>query len=227
MKRIITLALATLAVTTVNAQISGGIRTGASIWMDKGKGSCIGKSLDGQNLTWDKELFARYKTSGKLVFETSLGHYVFRNSSTPPAGDYTAPGYTNTGLRERSQNIEWNISAQYDVSCPAMKSCPLLKKLTSYLGVVATPTYSSTKTELSYTKLSDGTTTTTQATNNEFTIWTGLSHTLVYDLCDHLYITSAARIQIDPNRFFEKNSGVSSTPDSRVGVQIGVGYNFN
>ena len=226
MKRIITLAIASLAFSASQAQVSGGLRTGASLWMDKGNGSCFSNSLEGQNKTWDKELFARYTTSGKLAFETSVGHYAFRNHSTPPAGDYTAPGYNNTGLKQSSENIEWNISAQYDVSCPSMKSCPMLSKLKSYIGVVATPTYSSSRTELQYVRLSDGLRTTTVATDNEFAIWTGISHTLIYEVTSNLYLTSSARMQIDPNRFFEKNSGVGSNPDSRVGVQLGVGYNF-
>jgi hypothetical protein len=75
-------------------------------------------------------------------------------------------------------------------------------------------------------RLSDGVRTSTSTSNNEFAIWTGVSHTLIYELTSNLYLSSSARLQIDPNRFFEKNSGVGSNPDSRVGVQVGVGYNF-
>jgi len=224
MKKIFSLALASVCFSFSQAQeISGGLRTGLSHWMDKGNGTCFSNSMDGQDKTWDKQIFVRYKTAGKLAFESSIGHYSFSNYHAMETNDGGQDQYFS-GLTERSQNIEWNISAQYELSCPGMTACPALSKLKSYVGVVATPTFSRTRTDLELTRMSDGITNSIVEKSNEFTIWTGLSHTLLYSIKDKFYLTSAVQLQIDPNRFFEKNSGVVSSPDSRFGLQIGVGY---
>lgn len=224
MKKIFSLALASVCFTFSQAQdISGGLRTGLSHWMDKGSGTCFTNSLDGQDKTWDKQIFVRYRTAGKLAFESSIGHYAFSNHYALEGNDGSQGQYFS-GIIERSHNIEWNLSAQYELSCPGMTACPTLRKVKSYVGVVATPTLSRTRTHLELTRISDGITNSIVEKTNEFTIWTGLSHTLLYSINDQFYLTSAVQLQIDPNRFFEKNSGVVRTADSRFGLQLGVGY---
>ena len=227
MKNIVSLGFAIVICCQLQAQqYSAGFRTGASYWMDKQEGKCITNSLDGQNTTWDKEIFVRYKTKGKLVFEASMGHYAF-NNTMDGSNYYCVFGkdeatILSEKINERSQNIEWNISAQYDVSCPALQQkCPVMKNLKSYIGVLATPTLSRNTTTVYYGEGDFS----SESSRDEWTVWTGLTHTLVYTLCDHMYLTSAVRMQIDPNNFFD-NSGILKNRDSRIGFQVGVGYNF-
>ncbi|HTM66723.1 MAG TPA: hypothetical protein VL093_10410 [Flavipsychrobacter sp.] len=225
MKKLLLFSIAIASFAASDAQqLSGGFRTGVSHWMDQQKGKCFTNSVDGQSLTWDKEIFVRYQTKGKLAFEASMGQYAFNNIRTD-ANNYG--GYYDVHLKERSQNLEWNLTASYDVTCPEMNACPMMKHLKSYLGVVFTPTLTRYTTELKYREVNDvATYTSAESRRDDFSIWTGLSHTLVYELCDHMYISSALRLQVDPNRIFEKHSGVSSYPDSRVGLQVGFGYNL-
>jgi hypothetical protein len=233
MKSILTIALVTLVTGTINAQqLSGGLRTGASHWMDKQDGTCFTNSVDGQNTTWDKEVFLRANTKGKFAFEASLGHYAFDNSSRLATSDFFPhPGwypqdYQPISLRERSQNVEMNLSLQYDMTCAGMQSCPILSKLKSYVGVVVTPTVSYTKTEITSRRNGDAMMYTSTATESSLAVWTGLSYTLIYNLCEHMYLTSAVRYQIEPNKIFSDSPGAGSNPDNRLGLQVGLGYNL-
>lgn len=221
------LAVVSLSFCSVNAQqFSLGFRTGASYWMDKQEGKCFSSAVDGQNTTWDKQLFVRYKTRGKIVLEASMGHYAFKNRQVSTEyeciyGENNITAMTARNIYEESQNVEWNLSAQYDLSCPALKEkCPLMKHLKSYMGVELTPTWSRTT-----TKIGSDESLLSSETNNEWSLWAGLSHTLIYDISDRVYITSALRFQIDPNKFIDK-SGVIRNADSRLGFQMGLGYNL-
>jgi len=226
MKRTLTLLAAGLSFYTCTAQqFSGGFRTGASHWMDKQEGKCFTNSAEGQNITWDKELFVRYNTKGKLAFEVSIGHYAFNNNYKPEQDGFTIPEYRLLNVNERSQNLELNLSAQYDVTCPVLQEkCPVMKRLKSYVGVLLTPTLSRNRLKTSYIDgVSEGSVQQSVSSKDEMALWTGLSHTMIYNLCDHMYVTTAVRLQIDPNRFFD-NSGTLRERDGRAGFQIGVGY---
>ncbi|HRO42742.1 MAG TPA: hypothetical protein PL009_07890 [Flavipsychrobacter sp.] len=226
MKKIITLVLTTCIFYSANAQqFSAGVRTGASKWMDKKEGKCFSSS--GQNTTWDKEMFVRYNTKGKFAFEAGMGHYAFSNQVTRT--DYGCVYDANANIAamyahdvyEKSQNLEWNLSAQYDLSCPALQEkCPLMKNLKSYVGVVVSPTLSR-YTTTSYSVEGNYT---NKNSRDEWSLWTGLTHSLVYKIDSRLYLSSTMRMQIDPANFFSKQPAGSSVRDSRLGMQIGVGY---
>lgn len=227
MKKILTLAcFSFLFYGTQAQQFSGGIRTGASSWMNKGD-KCF-TSSGGHNITWDKEIFIRAvsPSNSKLVFEASMGHYALKNTYSGSDISTSEPSQI-LKIQERSQNLEWNLSAQYNLTCPMMQDkCPMMKKLKSYIGVVLTPTLSRSTTNTDYVdNVIDNTIKTSTTSRDEFSLWAGVTHTLVYNLCDHMYITSAARLQVDPNRLFDQ-SATERTRVSRMGVQIGVGYNF-
>jgi len=230
MKKMLTLLAASFLFYTSNAQqFSGGFRTGASHWMDKEKGKCFSRENGRKHNSWDKELFIRYNTKGKLAFEASLGHYSLHNSYTPDQLTYFAPPeYVVTNVNERSQSLELNLSAQYDVTCPALQQkCPAMKRLKSYAGVILTPTLSRNTIKTTYVdEVSSSDPKTSVSSKDEMTLWTGLTHTMVYSVCEHLYVSSALRLQIDPNSFFDKHESGTFSRDSRMGFQIGIGYNF-
>jgi hypothetical protein len=118
------------------------------------------------------------------------------------------------------------LSAQYDLTCPALQEkCPVFRNLKSYLGVVATPTLSRNTVATRYVDgVSDGSLKQRTDSKDEWSLWTGLAHTMTYNLCEHMYISSAVRLQVRPDEFFSNASTASR--DSRLGLQIGVGYNF-
>lgn len=227
MKKLFLAFLVLTAFVGVRAQqISGGFRTGTSYWMNVGDGQCPGDAV-GKNLSWDKEFFIRYNTKGKLAFEFSMGHYATKSSYVPKETDqFSIPEYRTLNIRERSQNLEWNISAQYDATCACMQSCPLLKKMKSYIGIVVTPTLSRMETQLNYVDgVSEGSLKSTTTSRDDFSVWTGLSHTLVYNLCERMYISSAVRLQVDPNTLFDGELPETAR-NGRFGFQLGLGYNI-
>ena len=231
MKKIIALVcLGFLFCETQAQEFSGGFRTGASKWMTKDGGNCFSNSIDGKNMSWDKEIFVRMvsPSNSKLVFEASMGHYALKNTYNGNDLNTFAPQQPQiVRIKERSQNLEWNLSAQYNLTCPMMQDkCPLMKKIKNYVGVVLTPTLSRNVTETDYVNnVTESTIKTSTTSRDEFSLWAGVTHTIVYNLCDHMYITSAARLQVDPNKLFDK-SGSERSRAGRMGVQIGVGYNF-
>ncbi len=199
--------------------------------MDKSEEKCFSNTGSSQR-TWDKELYIRYHTKGRFAFEVSAGHYAFREIQTGSIFDCIIDPVENISysvvrnVYERSQHMEWNISAQYDISCPALQEkCPLFKNLKSYVGVMLTPTLNRVTTSTEYFK--DGGTLRADDARDNWNIWTGLNHTLIYNLCDRMYISSAVRLQVDPSNLF--NTAAPSSVyqrDSRLGMQIGLGYNF-
>lgn len=228
MKKIILLSLLAGTFTAAQAQnFSGGLRTGASAWMDKTEGKCF-SNAGGKNATWDKEFFVRYQTKGKFAFEAGIGHYAMGSRLTDDGYRNVLENGTATTYRQqteqRSQHVEWNVSAQYDMSCPALQErCPLMKKLKSYVGVVASPTWSRITTSgTGYEGIGNF-----ERTRDDWRVWTGVSHTMVYSLCENMYLSSSVRMQIDPANFFNGSTASTGTGrDSRLGMQIGLGYNL-
>jgi len=224
MKKIITLAISGIIFYQVQAQnLSGGFRTGASMWKGQNEGKCFGNSA--HNATWDKELFVRYQTKGKLAFEAGMGHYAATASYAQPEGPYPAVGEIPYYIAaEKSQNIEWNLSAQYDLTCPALAAkCPLMKRMKSYAGVILSPTLSRNTTERK--PVDNYNLQSRETTVDDWALWTGLSHTMIYNLNEQLYVTSSVRLQVDPNKFFD-DAGALKSRDRRMGLQIGFGYNL-
>lgn len=204
------------------AQYSGGVRMGWSYMANCEK---AGKKNKTGVYTWNNELFARY-TKGKLAFETSFGYYhVGERYTDVNIVNIDDPDYNVTGIKEHSNNIEWNMSAQYDLSCEGMQRCPALRKIKSYVGVLVSPTWYQTTTRTQYVRVDDATVYNTTSSRREFAIWTGITHTLIYTISDAFYLSSSARLQIDPNRLLD-HSGISNYPNSRFGLLIGAGYNF-
>jgi len=204
-----------------------GLRTGGSYWIDHSKGSPSDGSHANSQGSWDQQIFYRYETGGKWAFETSVTHYTLNyTDGFNDAPDVINSGYHNTGLHEKSQNMEWTVSMQYDISCPAMKKCPVLRKLKSFAGVLLSPTWSKTTTELTYQKISDLSKLATQRTEYEMNLWAGVSHTLTYEVNTHFIVSSQVSFQLQPDRFFDKHPGVSSAPDTRMSWELGLGYHI-
>lgn len=225
MKKILTLIISGLAFLQADAQdLSGGFRTGASKWMDKDN-SCGIKRMDNGNLTWDKEFFIRYQASEKVVLEAGMGHYAYKATYREPENFIPAHAEGSFYISsERSQNLEWNLSAQYDMTCAGLQAaCPLLKRIKSYAGVVLTPTLS--RNTITEARVGDAEGYTRESSRDQWSLWTGLTHTLTYELCNQLYLSSAVRLQIDPNRFFDASAQLPDR-NTRLGLQLGVGYNI-
>src|SRR5688572_14419162 len=90
MKLIFSTVLALLLVQGVQAQnFSIGARTGLSHSFDASEACTSDKEL-----SWDKEIFARYQTKGKMAFEFRTGHYRLNSSGlTHDWVDFYNPDY--------------------------------------------------------------------------------------------------------------------------------------
>lgn len=226
MKKFIALISASFIFCNLHAQqLSIGARMGGSQWLNMQND--LTKSTNNSSATWDKELFVRYKTKGKITLEATIGHYAFDQTTNPDySNELPNPnGYQIVKINEHSQNIEWNLSAQYNITCPSMQACPVMKHIQSYIGFVLSPTLSHSTTSITTRKLNDGSLTTFSESGNNLTMWAGLSHTLTYSINKNFYLTSVARLQFDPNELFN-NSGQTPSPNTRFGLQFGVGYNL-
>jgi hypothetical protein len=231
MKKIIMLGMALTAISfSSQAQnLSTGVRTGGSFWMDMQEDVCPSEAgTNGQNKTWDKEIFFRYQTKGKLALDVSMGHYGLKHTEGVDGMivDPGPGGYIYQGLNERSQNIEWNLSAQYELNLPCLQACPLMKKMDNYIGLVMSPTLSLTKTEVSYHRLNDGSNHVASRTDNQLNLWTGISHTMIFRLNEQFNIMSVVAFRAQMDRLFEGKQNIQGYPDSRMSWQIGLGYSL-
>jgi hypothetical protein len=195
-----------------------GLRTGASLWSDVG----IAGSSSG---SWDQQVFFRRETKGKMVFDFSLGHYQL-NHDGEASTFFTPPTEYQVSISEKTRNFELNLSAQYDVSCSFMKSIPALSKLKSYAGITISPTLTISTAEVSYKEPGNDRIGSVLATKDAINIWTGINHSFVYDIAPNLYVITFAVFQIDPYKLFEKSGSSGATPDTRLGMQLGLGYQF-
>lgn len=226
MKKLLIFFCTVAAVQSVQAQqFSAGFRTGASVWGDRHEP----KSFDREDydLSWDKELFVRFETKGKFAFEAGMGHYSIGQRTQVRQESIDGNKHTMLEVRNRSQHVEWNLSAQYEISCPTLQDkCPLLKKIRSYAGVTISPTLSRmTTTTYTSGNSSDITYTGYESSRGDvWSVWTGLSHTLRYEYSPQLYFTSSLRMQVEPGETFNNTTGYHR--DSRLGLQIGAGYRF-
>ena len=221
MKKMILSLAALLVVTSLSAQhTSFGLRTGFSKWKDLGNGRYSSSG------SWDKEVFARFNAGSKFMIDAAVGFYGL-DLNGKKISNNSYPEYFDTGINEHTQNIELSLSVQYDVSCEFMRSTPCLKKLKSYVGVMISPTLTRNTAELQYREAGDDEFRTTLSTKDALAFWTGINHSFVYQFSENFYTITMAKLEIDPYRLFEKNVGVSTSPDSRFGLQIGVGYLIN
>lgn len=226
MKKLLVFLCTVTAVHAAQAQqFSVGFRTGVSTWGDRQES----KSFDRKDydLSWDKEIFLRLETKGKFAFEAGMGHYSIGQRSEIRQESLGGSNHTILVVRDRSQHVEWNLSAQYEISCPTLQDkCPLLKKIRSYAGVIISPTLSRTTTT-TYTSgnAADITATGYESSRRDvWNVWTGLSHTLIYEYSPKWYFTSSLRMQVEPGETFNNTTGYHR--DSRLGLQIGAGYRF-
>lgn len=209
-------------------QLSGGVRTGASSWTNLQDGTCFFSNSSSNGSTWDKEIFIRMKYSRNVALEASLGHYSYQGRyQSAGLPEVQLPDYQYQGVSERSQNVELNLSLQYRLSCPALEAkCPLMKKLDSYLGLVLTPTFSRTSLDNRYVNESNAASYVSSSVESEFSLWTGVSHTLIYQVSPQFYLSSSARFQVDPNSIFDQTSAFKAR-NGRIGLQVGIGYVFH
>jgi hypothetical protein len=229
MKPVLTIVVLLTVSVALNAQtFSAGFRTGASHWMIRKDADVLTRSAEGQSNTWDKELFIRATTKKRFAFEVSLGHYAVNDTRLLMPFECVWEGNYEpaTGMaEERTQNLELNVTAQYDITYNAVQSRSVLRRLKSYIGLTLTPTYSFTKTELTYTSLVSGAVTSYNGTARKLELWTGLNHTLVYNLSDAVYLTSVVSYKVEPWSFFSSTYWLEKT-NNRLGLQLGLGCNL-
>ena len=197
---------------------SAGLRTGAIGWKDIGNKS-------GTQFSWTREVFFRARWNQHIVFDAGLSFDHLTVQGRPRAGG-DAQGYYHTGFEERLQHVGLNLSMEYEVTCSYLRNTPGLQGLRSYIGLSASPTVTMTTSELSYRKIGEDHINTRLNTKDALIFWTGVNQTFEYNLNRNWKLVTMARLEIDPYRIFENNTGLSTTPDSRFGLSVGVGYQF-
>jgi hypothetical protein len=220
MKKIF-LFLALLAAAETNAQkLTAGLRGGASYWMEAGDKGYRPQAMQGHHISPDIEGFVR-RTSGKWAFEGAVGASALQYK--------LVDGYTfiecPTGMTDFStdvRNMDLTLTAQRDITCPAMKSCPLFSRVHNYIGVTIGGAATRTTDRYSY----EGGTSNMSITY--FQLWTGLSNTITVDLCKKVQLVSTGFVRIAPTEFFStfhpRFDGFN--PVARAGVQLGGAYRF-
>lgn len=207
---------------------SGGVRTGKSLWFTRDYHDKKLHNVHGQNMSWDKGIFLRYDAKSRFSMGFGITHNSFKNDyleyyNRPDVFD--APYYTKADFYDN--NFEMEFTVQLDVTCNKLKACPLLKNIESYVGLSITPVINYGKSEIIYQSLYA-----MQPTSRKnqgfglYYIYTGLNHTIKYNLDKNIYVTSTASLAIDPFSIFSEYVTDPFWRMGRVGLQIGAGYNF-
>ena len=215
-----TCAILALTVTELAAQgISAGLRTGTSCWMQRSTGkSGPLEATPAQHRSWDQEVFIRREGKNRWAFEAGFSHAGVKKLEVLAVTNDHFPNDTayfqNIWL---GHNYELSLSAQYDITCAQMKSCPLLRQLRSYVGVSIIPTV---------TRLSPGLDPTPED-QTLYQTWTGLSHTMVYSVTPHLALSTVVEGRFAPTELFAGSfqSG-DYRPAARMSVRVGFAYKF-
>src|SRR5690606_35592581 len=176
-----TAALIALAMTESAAQgFSVGLRTGSSCWAQRMyPNSAKMESMPGQKTTWDQELFVRWEGKSRWAFEGGLIHVKAANHEILYVPDLGTEGFQNN---RKGHSYALSLSAQYELRCAKMNSCPLLRRFRSYAGVSLMPTI---------TRLEPGLDP-WPANVTTFQAWLGLNHTLVFQATPHLAFSAVA-----------------------------------
>lgn len=219
MKQVLVTLLAVFALSNVNAQsFSAGIRTGL------GKSSNITEFCKGNNnLTWDKELYGRYQTNGKLAFESRFSHYSYnQNTPAPIEYYYEQPSFLRNDGSTLTNSYILGLSAQYNITCSYMKErCPIMKNISSFIGVDVAGVFNNQQYNYTATRTIDNAQIQMSETSSNYNILVGLSHTTIYNLTDKININGTARFMMQPSDFVNANS-----MGSHISFLVGIGYLF-
>ncbi|MCB9044812.1 MAG: hypothetical protein H6550_01610 [Chitinophagales bacterium] len=230
MKLITTTLLAALLCGSLYAQsFSAGLRSGIGKTLD------VAKINEGTiNNTWDKELFLRYETKGRFAFEAGATQYIFtRNNSDSyvntiicfPADDYYYK-YERVSQFNKYNVIDFGLSAQLDLTCKGMQQCPVLKNMRSFVGVYGSMGYAYTTTTYTDRSYADGMEVNRILEDKyPYNVTLGLNHTLKYTI-NKMYITSVVAYGIQPGSFSYMYWAGDPTPNSKLSLRLGAGYNF-
>lgn len=230
MKYIFSIILTLLFAQNAGAQgFSAGLRTGIGRTMDVSRIS--NGTIDN---TWDKEIFVRLETKGRLAFEAGGTQYRYQRAGIWHSSGciveyeplyFTAPTSQNLITFTNVNMIDFSLGVQYDISCNVLKEkCPFMKNLRSFIGANAIGKYASIQTRSVDKQISDG-----QIHESEYTdrslydIHLGLNHTLTYDI-NRFYITSVVGYTVSTAIFYGSFADRPSPVNSRFSSRIGIGY---
>ncbi len=239
-KPFLLLAVMAFVATSFAQQFSGGLRSGASLWLAGYQEKKL-RNTKGQNITWDNGLFLRYDSKKRFAMEVGFAHYYYRNdlSENPTDPNVHDDWYTEYEHNQYVNNYELELNFQFDLSCKKLKACTFLKNLENNIGLSIIPTLANTR----YSRLYSGghwdyvPLTYRSGVYKEFKLYAGLTHTLKYNINNGLYLTSKASISLDPDYFQEygldyvTNYAPFIHTDgyarfARASMQVGIGYNF-
>lgn len=169
------------SISTVYAQnFSAGLRTGIGNTID----IAAIKSAPIEN-TWDKEIFTRYETKGRLAFEASATQYYTNYNPLADIKGYKIR-YDMTvepaSTMFNNNIIDFGLSAQYEITCSQIQKCPLLSGIKSFIGINTAISYQNSTVTMYDRLYSDASIRkTVNSSSNILNPQIGLNHTLVYN----------------------------------------------
>lgn len=221
MKPLITLLL--LAILSSNAYSQGfsaGLSTGLGATAD-----ITQPKLGTMTKSWDKELFLRYETKGRIALETGVNNYSYTYDPT----DFYTIGFCATGdgvtnILSTSTNYKFydvSLGVQLDVTCKKIKAaCPALSNMKSYIGLSLGNSFVKTSTVQAREQITTGEVK-KQTINSSYyhNPFLGLKHIVIYSF-SRLYLISIASYEYHGYQLFNK------MPNSSFSVRAGIGYKF-
>jgi hypothetical protein len=218
MKKIF-LFLSMIAAIGANAQgLTAGLRGGASYWMQGGDKTNKPQTMRGQHISPDVEAFVR-RSRGKWAFEGALGASALQYGMADGMYFFEC-GNGISDFTTEIRNVDLTLSVQRDITCPAMKSCPLLGRFRNYIGVSVTG--AATRSTARFINENAG----SDMSYTTYKFWTGVNNTLTFDLCKKTQIIATGYVRIVPTDFFSSYHFYEFNPVARAGVQLGGAYKF-
>ncbi len=221
MKYLFSIILALSIVQNAGAQgISAGLRTGVGNTFD------ITSAREGiKHNYWEKQLFMRYETKGRLAFEFSTTQYNYTYDEAPRILETFAPmDHEPLALKIQNYNIDFSLSVQYDLSCPVLQDkCALMKNFRSYIGVTAVAILNE-RTEIATNRYySDGRVAESRIRQTNINdMQFGINHTTKYSF-NRFFLTSTVTMTISPWGI-DSFVPMAQSENSMLNLRIGAGY---
>jgi hypothetical protein len=228
MNRLLSICLLLLTSINLHAQsLTAGLRANASYRLQPAdhSGSKL-EAMDGDHMNIAPEIFARYTLKKKWAFEASFNGSKY----SPPdiAGEvYDKPQPHDTVLeRHKAEYFDLTFTALYELTCPYMNKCPVLKRLHSYVGLSVGVMHAKSESDI-FTEgdFNPAPPDYVRFHSNENWFWTGITHSLTYDLGKRIKLNSSAYFKVRPTLMlsdYRFNSKYELA--AQFGFQLGAAY---
>lgn len=233
MIRFLTLCLLLLASINLNAQsLSAGLRANAAYRMRMADDFSLKlETMYGDHLSLTPEAFVRYTTKKRWAFEASINRSAYRPPDVKAKFYEQGQAYDTAALKYKADYLDVTVSALYELKCPKFQNSAFLKRLRSYvgvsLGVVFNNYESADFLPGHYGWLGWVPAQYIQWEGQEKSIWTGVSHSMSYDLGKKVKLVSSAYFKCRPGLLLSTiRAAYDYDQAAQFGVQLGAAYSI-